>query len=97
MSDVLLEKDNELLVHCSRITPTYIFYKCPYCWITPTNKIKDSPFKKNGTRFKTIKQNSHRHGNPGYLTGTYFKSSHCTINNKKLCIVIDQNSKRTAD
>ena len=92
-NDMLLETDNEVLVHCSLLTKTQMYYRCPYCWRLGRN-IKSSPYKKNGDLYKTIKPTLHFHGNPNYKMGAYHKISHCTINKKSVRVVIDENTKR---
>ena len=94
-NDLLLELEKCILVHSSEMDATKIYYKCPFCYtIGNSRRIQATPFKKNGDRYATAKPTIHHHGNRDYKLGTYDKISHCSINKKRLSIVVDCNTRR---
>tara|TARA_R100000805_G_C3610319_1_gene110906 strand:+ start:582 stop:890 length:309 start_codon:yes stop_codon:yes gene_type:complete len=94
-NDVLLETDEELLVHCCKMNNTHMYYRCPYCWTIPSSgRVISSPYKKNGERYKSAVPTLHYHGNPQFKMGSYHKISHCEFNKKCVRIVVDENTKK---
>ena len=94
-NDLLLELEKCILVHCSEMDKSRIYYKCPFCYtIGPSKRIQATPFKKNGDRYVSATPTIHYHGNNNFKLGTYDKVSHCTINKKSVSIVVDSNTRR---
>ena len=94
-NDLLLELEKCILVHCSEMDKSRIYYKCPYCFtVGKSKRIQGNPFKKNGDRYVSATPTIHYHGNKNYKLGTYDKVSHCTINKKPVQIVVDSNTRR---
>ena len=97
-NDLLLETDDELLVHSFRMDRVHLYYRCPYCYKLNSGKVVGSKYKKNGEPYKRIKHNVHKHGvGSNYNTGSYHKISHCDFNKKCVRIVVDNNTKRDFD
>lgn len=84
-------------VFATKITEKKIYYECPYCYTLPSGKVVFSPYKKNGSIYKTAKKTIHNHGNDtGKLENRYFcRFGHCTSpeNGEIKIIVNDDTSK----
>lgn len=92
--DLCLPEQNTLKVIAYGIDKKQIIYECPFCFRLG-KKITNSLWKKNGTRYKTLKPNYHFHGNDGDMSNRVEKrSSHCMYNESNVEITISDKTIR---